>query len=144
MLIEPRQADDPELRALIAAQRRELAEADGDAHIDYPLRDGIEFLVGTLDGQAVSCGALQPLEPGVGEIKRMYVRPDRRGEGLSRKILAALEEHAAHRGYRVLRLETGKAFAVAVGLYTSSGYVQIPLFGEYVDSPISACFEKTL
>lgn len=98
--------------------------------------------MGVLDGQAVACVALQELEPGVGEIKRMYVRPDHRGRGLSRLMLAAVEDLAVRRGLGILRLETGTFLGPALGLYTSSGYTEIPLFGHYVGHPASICFEK--
>ena len=44
----------------------------------------LTFLVASIDGQAVGCGALRPLELGVGEVKRMYVRPAFRGRGVAR------------------------------------------------------------
>jgi GNAT superfamily N-acetyltransferase len=125
-------------------QQRELAAIEGDAHISYPLHDGIEFVGGFIDGRPVACGAVQPLGDRVGELKRMYVRPAYRGRGLSRLILAALEELAMQHGYHTLRLETGNYLAPALGLYQSAGYRPIPLYGEYVGNPRSACFEKTL
>src|SRR5688572_16759777 len=132
MLIERRDRDDPELVALASAQQRELATLEGETHISFPLFRRIEFLVGLIDGVAIACGALQDLEPGVGEIKRMYVLPGYRGRGLSRQILKAIEDLAAGRGLHTLRLETGRFLPAALGLYTSSGYTEIPLFGQYV------------
>jgi len=144
VLIEARDPRDPVIVQLVNEQRAELAAAEGDEHINYPVRGGIEFVAGFVDGRPVACGALQPLEDAVGEIKRMYVRPAYRGQGLSRLILAALEELAVQRGYRALRLETGKYLAPALGLYRGAGYLPIPLFGEYVDNPRSVCLEKSL
>jgi putative acetyltransferase len=102
------------------------------------------FLVASIGGQAVGCGALRPLEPGVGEVKRMFVRPEFRGRGIARQILMALESTARERGYSRLRLETGTRQPEAIGLYRSAGYVEIPCFGEYVDGLFSVCFEKRL
>jgi GNAT superfamily N-acetyltransferase len=144
VLIEARDPHDPELFAMITDQQRELAGLEGDGHISFPLFDGIEFLVGSEQGRAVACGALQKLAPSVGEIKRMYVRPGARGRGLSREILGALEALARERGMHTLRLETGRFLPAALGLYTSSGYTEIPLYGHYVGRDTSICFEKAL
>lgn len=144
MLIEPRDPYDPELYAMITDQQRELAGLEGETHVSFPLFDGIEFLVGLERDRAVACGALQPLEPGIGEIKRMYVLPAERGRGLSRQILAAVEQLARDRGIHTLRLETGRYLPAALWLYTSSGYYEIPLYGHYVGHDTSICFEKVL
>ena len=113
-------------------------------HIPYPVHDGIEYVAGFVAGRPVACGAVQPIGAGVGEVKRMYVRPAYRGNGYGRLILAALEELAVQRGFHALRLETGRNLAPALGLYRGAGYRPIPLYGEYVGNPISVCFEKSL
>jgi GNAT superfamily N-acetyltransferase len=74
----------------------------------------------------------------------MYVVPGRRGHGLSRAILAELEEEARSLGYEVVWLETGNRQLEAVGLYRSAGYEPIARFGPYVDDERSVCFEKKL
>ena len=84
------------------------------------------------------------MEPGVGEVKRMYVEPDMRGRGLSRQILQKLEDTAREFGYTTLRLETGLKQPEAIGLYETAGYGRIPPYGHYVNSPHSVCFEKAL
>jgi GNAT superfamily N-acetyltransferase len=144
VLIEARDARDPLVLQLSREQQAELALAHGHGHVSYPLHDGIEFVAGFVGGRPVACGALQPLGDGVGELKRMYVRPPFRRQGLSRLILAALEERALQRGIHTLRLETGQYLAPALGLYQGAGYQPIPLFGEYVGSATSVCFEKCL
>jgi putative acetyltransferase len=102
----------------------------------------LTFLVASVAGQAVGCGALRDLEPGVAEVKRMFVLPEFRGRGIARQILLALESAARERGYATLRLETGTRQPEAIGLYRSAGYSQIPCFGEYADDLFSICFEK--
>ena len=144
MLVERRSTDDPQVLALAAEQRAELAAADGEGHVDFPLHEGIEYVVGVFDSEPVACGALQPLEPGVGEVKRMYVRRAYRGRGLSRAILAAVEDLAVAKGIHTLRLETGRFLAPALGLYISSGYREIPAFGQYVGHAASVCYQKSL
>ena len=92
----------------------------------------------------MACGAWQPLEPGVAELKRMYVRPAYRGRGIARQLVVALEEEAFAAGRPVLRLETGTYLTRAIALYRSAGYRPIPVYGEYVGNPYSVCFEKRL
>jgi putative acetyltransferase len=145
VLIESRPASDPELAALVLAQQRELSEADGgvDGQVYLP-HDDASYLVVVLGGRAVGCGAWQALEPGVAELKRMYVRPAFRGRGIARQLIVALEEEALAAECPVLRLETGTYLPAAIALYRSAGYTPIPVFGEYVGNPFSVCFEKSL
>ena len=145
VLIEHRPPEDPELATLVLAQQRELREVDGglDGQVTV-VRDGASYLVGVVQGRAVACGAWQPLEPGVAEIKRMYVRPAYRGRGIARQLVVALEEEALAADRPVIRLETGTYLPAAIALYRSAGYLPIPTYGEYVGNPFSVCFEKHL
>jgi ribosomal protein S18 acetylase RimI-like enzyme len=102
------------------------------------------FVVARIGGRAVGCGAVRPLQTGVGELKRMWVDPQARRRGIARRILAQLEAAAAELGWTTLRLETGVPQPEAIALYESFGYYRIPCFGEYADDPHSECFEKRL
>jgi len=145
VLIESRTASDAELAALVIAQQKELSEAGGGLDsVVYMPHDDAAYLVVVLRGRAVACGAWQPLEPRVAELKRMYVRPAFRGRGIARQLIVALEEEALADGRPVLRLETGTYLPAAIALYRSAGYAPIPVFGEYVGNPFSVCFEKSL
>ncbi len=95
-------------------------------------------------GDPVGCGTLLDLGGGVAEIKRMYVRPEARGQGVSRGVLEGLEREALRRGFARCRLETGERQPEAMGLYRSAGYEEIEKFGPYRDSPLSRCFERRL
>jgi ribosomal protein S18 acetylase RimI-like enzyme len=147
MLIAFRPGSDPEVVALVTAQQRELREAErqhGGIDGSHPMHDDVRYLVGVVSGRAVACGALQALDPATAEIKRMYVRPAYRGRGIARQLLDALEELAFRAGNSVLRLETGAYLPSALALYRSSGYTEIPVYGEYVGNPDSVCFEKRI
>jgi GNAT superfamily N-acetyltransferase len=145
VLIESRPVHDPELVALVAAQQRELRDADGGLDgIRYPASPDCNYLAVVVDRRVVACGAWQPLEDGVAEIKRMFVRPAYRGQGIARQLIVALEEEALAAGRPILRLETGTYLPAALHLYRSAGYHPIPVFGEYVGNPFSVCFEKRL
>lgn len=128
-----------------------LATYDGDpgsgglpaASIFEPVNGGA-FLIGRIDGEAVACGGVARYDELTGEIRRMYVVPRERGRGLSRRVLEALEAEARTLGYSLVRLETGKLQAAAIGLYISAGFGPIPRYGPFADDPKSVCFEKRL
>ncbi|MEV0716997.1 GNAT family N-acetyltransferase [Asanoa sp. NPDC050611] len=147
MKVEQRLGDEPDLVALVTAQQAELRAAERDSEaIDgsFPLHDDIRYLVVVVDDEVVACGALQAIDEQAVEIKRMYVRPERRGDGYGRTMLAVLEERAAADGFAIARLETGSYLPAALGLYRNAGYRPIPTYGEYVTNPFSRCFEKAL
>ncbi|HTD04684.1 GNAT family N-acetyltransferase [Undibacterium sp.] len=90
---------------------------------------------------AIGCGAVV-LHPAFGELKRMYVRPQNRGQGVAKQILAVLECEAAKSGCRLLKLETGPRQAEALGLYALCGYERRGPFGQYSDDPLSVFMQK--
>jgi GNAT superfamily N-acetyltransferase len=102
------------------------------------------FLVGREGGAPVACGGIARYDEVTAEIRRMYVVPEARGRGLSRRVLAALEDEARALGYSLVRLETGKLQTEAIGLYTSAGFGPIPRYGPFANDPKSVCFEKRL
>ena len=81
--------------------------------------DRLVFLVAHADGEAIGSGAVRELEPGIGEIKRMFVQPAWRRRGVARQLLAALEAEARNLGYLALRLETALGQPEAIRLYRS-------------------------
>jgi GNAT superfamily N-acetyltransferase len=100
------------------------------------------FVVAYVDGEPAGCGTVKRLDESTGEIKRIYVCPDARGQGVARRILAALEEAATEMGYARVRLDTGERLPEAQTLFRSSGYSEIP---DYNRNPWAAFwFEKKL
>jgi GNAT superfamily N-acetyltransferase len=92
---------------------------------------GTAWLVGYEDGRAVCCGGLRPLpEPGVAEVKRMFVTAALRRRGHGRALLAALEGLAARFGCTRVRLFTTEVLVEARALYAAEGY---SLLGEVID-----------
>ena len=146
----------------LAVERPDTAEArallegsDAAIAVLYPPEDNylldvaalmapeITFLVARLDGRAVGCGAIARRD-GYVEIKRVFVAPEARGRGLSKRLMAALEGIAAAEGYALARLETGDRQPEALGLYRATGYVPCNAFGGYLEKPPSLFFEKRL
>lgn len=76
----------------------------------------------------LACGAIRPLEAGVAEIKRIYVRPEGRRRGLAREISTRLIDFAREQGYERVRLDTLARLSGAVELYRSLGFVDIPAY----------------
>lgn len=134
---------------LVGNLSAELGERYGDDgsgafNPDDVQAPGGAFIVAWLDERPVGCGALRPLERGIGEVKRMFVEPSARRQGVARRILEELEAIAPRLGYRALRLETGLRQPEAISLYQSAGYRRVHCYGRYVDNPLSVCFEKRL
>ena len=102
------------------------------------------FFVARRDGFVLACGAVRVIEPGVGEIKRMYVARQARGLGLGRRMMAALELRARELGLRELKLETGDAQPEALALYRTAGFVPCGPFGGYPQGLTSVFLVKAL
>ncbi len=100
------------------------------------------FLIATLRGEAVGCGALKFHDGQPTELKRMWVSPDVRGLGLGRRLLDQLEREAAEHGSRRVRLETNKALPEAVAMYRSRGYCEVDAFN--AEAYADHWFEKEL
>jgi GNAT superfamily N-acetyltransferase len=81
---------------------------------------------------------------GDAELKRMFVTEQARGQGLARRILAALEEDARAAGRVRMVLETGDKQPEAIALYVSSGYEPCEKFGYYRHYESSRCYAKPL
>jgi len=146
--IDPRE---PEAAALIRAMTAEVTKTydhkiDGAGNFkpEDVLVPGSGFLVGRVEGQAVACGGFRPLEPGIAEIKRMYVAPEHRGRGYSKVMLQTLERMAKESGYEAVRLETRNLQLAAIALYESQGYLRIPNYGMYEGKQSCLCYEKAL
>jgi len=100
------------------------------------------FALALSDGEAVACGGVQGLGPGLGEIKRMWVDETWRGAGLGSRLLRCLEDRAAHLGYLSVRLDTNGALSEAIAMYERAGYDKI---SRYNDNPEAThFFEKSL
>jgi ribosomal protein S18 acetylase RimI-like enzyme len=78
------------------------------------------------EGVVVGTAAVRLLEPGVGEIKRMWIRPAHQGKGLGRPLMDACLTEARALGCRRVRLDSERRLAAAVHLYRAYGFKEIP------------------
>jgi putative acetyltransferase len=106
------------------------------------LDPSVTFLVARSEGDAVGCGAVVRHGEGEGELKSMWVEPDRRGAGLGHALLSAAEAAARAHGIRVLRLETGVRQPEALGLYRAAGYREVPAYNQNPKADL--WFERSL
>jgi GNAT superfamily N-acetyltransferase len=100
--------------------------------------------IGAYDGdELVGHAAVRPFENSL-EVKRVIVRADHRGQGISKQLMLELETVARERGVTSLILQTGDLQSEAIALYTKIGYVPIDRFGAYAPVPFFLCYGKTL
>ena len=102
---------------------RELAELPGEY-----VPPGGRLLLALDEGNPAGCVALRPFEPGICEMKRLYVRSAFRGTGLGRLLAERIVGAGRDAGYERMRLDTLPAMAAARGLYESLGFVEIEAY----------------
>jgi len=111
---------------------------------EYAEPRGTILLAHSPAGEPWGVVALRPLDDdGACEMKRMYVRPEARGQGLGRILGEAIVQAARERGYRSMRLDTIDTMAAAIALYRSLGFREI---GAYRFNPMPGAlfFEASL
>lgn len=143
--------DDPAAIACLTAYYQLLAEKIAGVTPDMltlPLPDAAKyrppqgaFLIAWSDDLPVGCVSLRPLEPGVAEVKRLWIDPIARGQGLGRRLMRALETRARDMGFIRLKLDTNAALPEALGLYQATGWTQTT---PYTSFPATHWFQKAL
>lgn len=137
---------DAEMGALYAGRGTELTPEVGEL-VSIALAVHPEDMIAAIaafDGEElVGHAALRPFEDAL-EVKRVIVRADHRGQGISKQLMLELEVIARERGVTSLILQTGNLQAEAIALYRRIGYVPIERFGAYAPIPFFLCFGKTL
>ncbi|MFF9351571.1 GNAT family N-acetyltransferase [Streptomyces sp. NPDC014734] len=159
MNIQPRPFDHADAVKLNDLVQQEYGERYGDGegdltHLDPSMFEpphGLYLLAYDPQGHPVATGGWRSQErndegyaDGDAELKRMFVIPEGRGQGLARRILAALETDARAAGRTRMVLETGDQQPEAVALYASSGYTVCEKFGYYRNHDSSICMAKPL
>lgn len=116
--------------------------------LEQLFQPSIRFFIAYLDRTPVGCGGVALFDD-YAEVKRMYVRPSARGQGVAKAILTRLADQARAAGLPILRLETGLHQTEAIGLYERFGFSRCAAFGPYAVMPaeavvLSVFFELTL
>ena len=112
MCVDPRDADD----------------------VDNFTAPGGVFLLAYREDAVVGCGAVRTFAPGVGELKRMWVRPDDRGTGVGSRLLKALTAESRALGHTTLLLDTNAALTEALALYRKHGFEPIAPYNDNPDA----------
>lgn len=138
-----------EVRALIAELNEALfaltpAEYCYHMTADEMARPDTMVFVARADGEAVACGALRCHENAIGEVKRMYTRPQWRGKNIGGRILEKIEKHARNKNLHTLVLETGDKHPAAWRVYERGGFLRCGAVLDYPDTGYSVFYEKQL
>ena len=137
-----------DFQVLVTELDIDLTIRDGEEHTfyaQYNKTDDIKHAVVAYDGDMpAGCGALKEFSNDTMEVKRMFVRIDKRGNGIASGMLRELETWSRELGYKNCVLETGKKQPEAIRLYEKNLYNRIPNYGQYKGVENSICFEKKL
>jgi GNAT superfamily N-acetyltransferase len=147
--ITPERPDTPDATALVVELDDLLIpmypiESHHGLSVESLIAEDVAFFVLRVDSAPAGCGGVKIYQEGYGEVKRMFIRPQFRGQGLSKLMLSHLEAYTREQGLPILRLETGVLQHEAISLYKRMGFTEIPPFGPYRPDPHSLCFEKRL
>lgn len=141
-------SSNPDFQSLVHELDKDLAIRDGDEHAffaQFNKIQNIKYVLVAYEGDIpVGCGAIKEYEKNVMEVKRMFVSPDKRGNGIASMILKELERWAGELQFNRCILETGRKQPEAIALYKKNHYSIIPNYGQYDGVASSVCFEKYL
>jgi GNAT superfamily N-acetyltransferase len=148
VVIEQTDPRRPEARAALIQYLAEIADiegvvaapADADAVDDLSAPGGV-FLLVYRGEAAIGCGGVRTIAPGVGELKRMWIRSDERGKGTGSRLLEALIAESRTLGHASLYLDTNNALTVALAMYRKHGFEPVD---RYNDNPGATDFLRKI
>ena len=127
----------PEVLALFAEYDDFIIDFLGDDRVYYTRYSADERIdccwVAYDGGEPVGCVAYRVKSVGMGELKRVYVKEKYRGRGVSKQLVAVVEEYARKRGDHTFFLSTRVTLEPAVTLYRRAGFVPTFCEGFYVE-----------
>ena len=120
-------------------------EANRAEYIPYNQLDDIHDVIIVYDDDIpVGSASFKKYDGESAEVKRVFIKREYRGKGISNKLMELLENVVREQGYRYLILESGEPLVAAMALYRKIGYKVIPNYGQYKDMPDSICMKKKL
>ena len=141
-------AENADLLMLAAKLDEYYFEIVGEVHKRYakyndPYLFGCRAVV-YIDGKPVGCGCWKRVDGRSVEVKRIYVLPEYRRQGVASAVIAAVERDAAQHGYTHAILETARTTGDSAALYLKLGYREMPYYGSPAGADNCRCFEKEL
>jgi len=136
-----------ELCHLLDNHLNEIAggERNRAQYIQYnTLEDVHDVVLAYNDNVPVGCASFKFYKNGVAEVKRVFIKEEFRGKGISKELMRLLEKRAIEKGFCKLILETGEPLFEAMGLYNQLGYLITENYGQYKDLKESICMQKSL
>ena len=137
-----------DFQELVKELDADLKIRDGEEHSFFAQFNKIDLInhviVAYFNDEAVGCGAMKQYDDDTMEVKRMFVKPISRGNGIATIVLKEVENWAKELNFSKCTLETGIKQPEAIALYQKNNYTQIPNYGQYETVESSVCFEKTL
>jgi GNAT superfamily N-acetyltransferase len=141
-VIEPVDPRRPDVRDALAQYFAEIVARGAVARVDPDEADDVDdyteprgrFLAVSRGGAVIGCGAIRSIAPEIGEVKRMWIRPDARGEGLGSRLLDALIEQSRAIGHTRLLLDTNAVLTQALALYGKHGFEPIERYNDNPDA----------
>lgn len=141
-------SDNKDFQNLVKELDEDLKIRDGEDHAFYAQfnkTDKIKYAIVAYENEIpVGCGAIREYSGDTMEVKRMYVVPGKRGQGIASAILKLLVQWTMELNFRKCILETGTNQPEAIAMYTKNGFKIIPNFGQYEKMEHSVCFEKVI
>jgi GNAT superfamily N-acetyltransferase len=141
-------SDNPDFHGLVAQLNAHFSPLNGekdDFYAQYNNLDTLKHVVLAYQhGKPVGCGAIKVFSDTAMEVKRMFVLPELRGQGIGSSILTHLENWAVELGYSETILETLKSETKVFAMYAQNGYEVIPNYGQYEGIDTSICLRKIL
>ena len=92
----------------------------------------------------VGCTSFKKYDNECAEVKRVFIKKEYRGQGISNKLMELLEKSAKEKGFKYFILESGEPLVAAMALYRKIGYKVIPNYGQYKNMADSICMKKEL
>ncbi len=136
MIIQPMSVADTTVLELFSEHDDFMIEflgEDSRYYTRYTENENIENVwVAFVDNLPVGCIAYRKKADGVGEVKRLFLRKEYRGRGISKELLKQVENHAGKQGCTTLFLDTRITLEPAVSLYRSYGFEIVFRQGVYV------------
>ncbi|MDB5118961.1 MAG: family N-acetyltransferase [Sphingobacteriales bacterium] len=138
----------PDFKQLIIELDRDLWSRYQDGQAEYDQHNKLDYIetvvIAYQEEEAVGAACFKRFDDQTVEIKRLYVKPNKRGQGIAYAILTELEDWAKELKMLATILETGTKQNEAINLYKKAGYHITEKYEPYVNLDLSICMKKNL